>query len=70
MIMRAAIDVGATHPMRREELRAVVGDEPRLGVLERTGAREAEARGFALPRPFAVAPCRDVFLDAMGTEIL
>lgn len=70
MTTRIAIDVGTTHPIRPEVRQTVAGDEVRLGVFERAGAREVEARGFALPRPFAVAPCRDGVLDAMGTEIL
>jgi len=73
MMTRAAIDTGASHPRRAGAFlpdRARVEPAGLVVFLVRAGVRETGARGFSALRLFAVAPCRDVVLDAMSPEVL
>ncbi len=70
MMTSTAMESGAIQASRRG-LRAW-GREVVRGrlALPEDAEREAAARGAVHPRLLAVAPCRDVGLDAMSTGVL
>lgn len=65
------MESGTTQPRRVEPVR-VRGVEvaARRGFWARAGGRADETRDVLPVRLLAVAPCRDVVLDAMSPEVL